>query len=111
MLLPPSMSTREKRQVCISENTMGFMTRWHERCMILASPCNGCLVPVHVLGLRLCNGVHFSLVLEVVPLGLLLSNEDMVLLNVGWIAIVALVSRWSRLVLAVLVPLAFSRLL
>jgi hypothetical protein len=35
----------------------------------------------------------------------------MVLLDVGWIVILALVCCWSRLVLAVLVLLTFSRLL
>jgi hypothetical protein len=27
MLLPPSMSMREKRRVCVQENTVGFRTR------------------------------------------------------------------------------------
>jgi hypothetical protein len=67
---------------------------------------------VHVLGLRWHDGVHLSLVLEVVPLVLLLSDEDMVLLNVGllWITILALANSRNWLALMVLVPLAFSRL-
>jgi hypothetical protein len=79
--------------------------------MILALPRNGCLGPVHVLGFWWCNGIHLSLVPEVIPLVLLLSDEDMVLLDIGWIAIIALVSHKSQLMLVVLVPLAFSQLL
>jgi hypothetical protein len=63
---------------------------------------------VHVLGFQWCNDIHLSLVPEVIPLVLLLSDEDVVLLDVGWIAIIALVSHRSRLMLVVLVPLAFS---
>jgi hypothetical protein len=65
---------------------------------------------VHILGLRWHDGVHLSFILEVVPLVLLLSDEDMVLLDVGWIVVLALVRHWSQLVLAVPVLLTFSRL-
>jgi hypothetical protein len=66
---------------------------------------------VRVLGLRWRDGVHHRFIPEVVSLILLLSDEDVVLLDVGWIVIFALVCRWSRLVLAVLVSLAFTHLL
>jgi hypothetical protein len=79
--------------------------------MILTPPCDGCLRPVHVLGLRWHDNVHLSFILEVIPLVLLLGDNDVVLLDVGWIVILALVYHWSQLMLAVLVPLAFSQVL
>jgi hypothetical protein len=79
--------------------------------MILTPPCDGCLELVHVLGLRWHDNVHLSFILEVIPLVLLLGDNDVVLLDVGWIVILALVYHWSRLMLAVLVPLAFSQVL
>jgi hypothetical protein len=55
--------------------------------MIFASPRDGRLGPVHVLGFGWHNGIHLSLVPEVVPLVLLLGDEDVVLLDVGLIEI------------------------
>jgi hypothetical protein len=65
---------------------------------------------VHVLGLWRHNLVHLSFVPEVVTLVLLLSDEDVVLLDISLfgIAIIAFAHSWSWLALAVLVPLAFS---
>jgi hypothetical protein len=63
---------------------------------------------VHVLWFCRCDYVYFSLELVVVPLVLVLKDEDMVLLNVGFLWVIA--SNLSRLAFTVLIPLTFSRL-
>jgi hypothetical protein len=57
---------------------------------------------VHVLGLRWHDDVYLSFIPEVVPLALLQSGEDMVLLDDDEIIVLTLVCRQSRLMLAVL---------
>jgi hypothetical protein len=61
---------------------------------------------VHILGLRWHDDVYLSFIPEVVPLALLQSGEDMVLLDDGEIIVLALVCRRSRLMLAVLLTSA-----
>jgi hypothetical protein len=69
--------------------------------MILAPPGDRRLGPVHVLGLRWHDGVHLRFVPEIVPLVLLWSGEDVVLLEDGQIVILSLVRLpGNRLVLA-----------
>jgi hypothetical protein len=63
----------------------------HERRMIFAPPRDGCSGPVHVLGLRWHDNVYLCFILEVIPLVLLLGDNDVVLLDVGWIVILTLV--------------------
>jgi hypothetical protein len=76
--------------------------------MILVPPCDGRLRLVHVLELCRHDRVHFSVKLVVVLHVFPLSDEDLVLLDVGFLRVVA--SSLSRLTLVVLIPLPFSRL-
>jgi hypothetical protein len=55
--------------------------------MIFAPPHDCRLGPVHVLGLRWHDGVLLSFVPEVIPLVLIRSGEDVVLLDDGWIGV------------------------
>jgi hypothetical protein len=74
--------------------------------VILLPPCDGCLGQVHVLGFCRHDHIHFSVkpvvVLHVFPL----SDKDIVLLDVGFLRVIA--SSLSRLALAVLIPLTFK---
>jgi hypothetical protein len=60
--------------------------------MIFAPPGDCRLGPVNKLGLRWHDGVHLSFVPEVVPLVLLQSGEDVVLLKDSWIVVLILVA-------------------
>jgi hypothetical protein len=61
--------------------------------MILVPRCDGCLGPVHVLGLWRHDSIYLSFILEITPLVLLRSGEDVVVLDDGRIVILALVCR------------------
>jgi hypothetical protein len=75
--------------------------------MILAPPCDCRIELVHVLGLPWHDGVHLRFMPKVVPLVLLRSGEDMVLLDDGRIVVITLVRLVSsRSVLVVI--LTFS---
>jgi hypothetical protein len=71
--------------------------------MVFAPPSNGRLGPVHELGLRWHDGVHFCLIPKVIPFVFPRGGEDMVLLDNRREVVVALI--WfldNRLVLIVL---------
>jgi hypothetical protein len=66
---------------------------------------------VHELGLRWHGGVHFRLVPKVIPFVFPRGGEDMVLLNVRWEVVVALVQLLgNRLGLVVLLTSSRLRL-
>jgi hypothetical protein len=77
--------------------------------MIFASPGDGCLGPVHELGLHRHDSVHLYLVPKVVPFVFARGSKDVILLNIHRKVLLALIRIiGSRLMLLVL--LAFSRL-
>jgi hypothetical protein len=79
--------------------------------MILVPPCDSCLRPVHVLGLRWHDSVHLRFVPKVAPFVFLRSGEDMVLLDDSREVLVALVRLLSsRLTPVVLLTLSQLRL-
>jgi hypothetical protein len=59
--------------------------------MVFAPPSNSRLGPVHELGLRWHDGIHFRLVPKVVPFVFPRGGEDMVLLDDSWEVIIALI--------------------
>jgi hypothetical protein len=79
--------------------------------MVFAPPGDGRLGPVHELGLCRHDGVHLHLVLEVVPFVFARGGKDVILLNIRWKFILALVRIvGSRLVLLVLLTSSRLRL-
>jgi hypothetical protein len=89
---------------------MGSKTRAYSPGMVFASPGDGRLGPVHELGLCGHDGVHLHLVPKVVPFIFARGSKDVILLNIRWKVLLALI--WiigNRLRLLVL--LTFSRLL
>jgi hypothetical protein len=77
--------------------------------MIFVSPGDGCLGPVHELGLYRHDGVQLCLVPKVIPFVFARGSKDMILLNIHWKVLLALIRIiYSRLMLLVL--LTFSQL-
>jgi hypothetical protein len=77
--------------------------------MVFAPPGDGRLGLVHELGLCRHDGIHLRLVPKVVPFVFARGGEDVILLNIRWKVVLALIRIISsRLVLLVL--LTSSRL-
>jgi hypothetical protein len=77
--------------------------------MVFVPPSNGRLGPVHELGLRWHDGVHFYLVPKVVPFVFPRGGEDMVLLDNRREVVVTLI-RFLGNRLALMVLLTSGRL-
>jgi hypothetical protein len=75
--------------------------------MVLMSPSDGHLRPVHALRFCWCDCIYFSLKPAVISLILVL-HKDMILLDVGFLRVLA--SSMIRLALMILISLTFSRL-
>jgi hypothetical protein len=110
MLLPPSTSTCETRQVCVSENTIGSKDQRvapgsrHGWWMVFAPPSDRRIRPVHVLWSNLYDCIHLDtkpwLILWILHLG----SEHVILPHIYFLGVVP--SSFSRL--PILVSLRFS---
>jgi hypothetical protein len=86
-----------------------FSRARHQSRMVLASPGDGCLRPVHELGFCRHNSVHLCLMPKVVPFILVRGSKDVILLNIRGEVIITLVQLASSRTM-LLVLLTSSRL-
>jgi hypothetical protein len=82
----------------------------HQPRVVLAPPGNGCLRPMHELGLRRHHGVHLCFMPKVAPFVLAGGNEDVILLHICREVIILIRLTSSRVVLLVLLTFSQSRL-